>query len=304
MDRDEYNRLLREASVDNTSKFVRINEERPKTRGRPPTHYHPLLQKEKELTKILNDTLPDSVATSLCPRGTRLAHLYGLPKTHKSTLSMRPILSATNTYNYQLAKWLEDKLKPLSTNKYTVSDAFRCAEEIRSLSVKEEGLLVSYDVSALFTNVPLKETRNIIVDKAFTNDWFNRTYNLNLQRQDLMKLLEVSTLNQLFQFNGQLYEQTDGVAMGSPLGPLMANVFMCHLEEQLTTNLADNFLTLYMKYVDDTLVSMPDVPSAQHFLETLNNLHANLNFTMELPYDKKISFIGFEIVKNGTILET
>ena len=304
MDRDEYNRLLREASVDNTSKFVRINEERPKTRGRPPTHYHPLLQKEKELTKILNDTLPDSVATSLRPRGTRLAHLYGLPKTHKSTLCMRPILSATNTYNYQLAKWLEDKLKPLSTNEYTVSDAFRCAEEIRSLSVKEEDLLVSYDVSALFTNVPLKETINIIVDKAFTDDWFNRTYNLNLQRQDLMKLLEVSTSNQLFQFNGQLYEQTDGVAMGSPLGPLTANVFMCHLEEQLTTNLADNFPTLYMRYVDDTLVSMPDVPSAQHFLETLNNLHANLNFTMELPCDNKISFIGFEIVKNGTILET
>ena len=38
-------------------------------------------------------------------------------------------------------------------------------------------------------------------------------------------------------------------------------MFMCHLEEQLTTNLADNFPTLYMRYVDDTLVSMPDVPS-------------------------------------------
>lgn len=87
--------------------------------------------------------LPDSVATSLRPCDTRLAHLYGLPKTHKSTLCMRPILSATNTYNYQLAKWLEDKLKPLSTNEYTVSDAFHCAEEIRSLSVKEEDLLVS-----------------------------------------------------------------------------------------------------------------------------------------------------------------
>ena len=53
--------------------------------------------------------------------------------------------------------------------------------------------------------------------------------------------------------------------MGSPLGLLMANVFMCHLEEQLTTNLSDNFPTLYMRYVDNTLVSIPDVPSAQHF---------------------------------------
>ena len=39
--------------------------------------------------------------------------------------------------------------------------------------------------------------------------------------------------NQLFQFDGALYEQTDGVAMGSPLGPLLANVFMCSIEENL-----------------------------------------------------------------------
>lgn len=137
MDKDEYNRFLCEVSVNDTSKFVRISKERPKTRGRHPTYYHHLLHKEKELTKFFNDTLPDSVTTSLRPRGTRLDHIYSLPKTHKPTLSLRPILSATNTYNYQLAKWLEEKLKPLSTNKYIVSDAFRCAEEIRSLSVKE-----------------------------------------------------------------------------------------------------------------------------------------------------------------------
>lgn len=91
--------------------------------------------------------------------------------------------------------------------------------------------------------------------------------------------------------------------MVSSLGSVMTNVFMCHLEEQVTTNLADNFPTLYMRYWDDSLVSMPRVPSAQHFLVTLNNLHANLNFTMELPCDNKISFTGFEIVKNGTFLE-
>lgn len=78
-------------------------------------------------------------------------------------------------------------------------------------------------MSSLFTNLPLKETIGILVNKAFTDDWFNTTYNLNLQREDLRKLLEISTSNQLFQFNGQLYKQTDGVAMGSPLGPLMAN---------------------------------------------------------------------------------
>lgn len=219
MDKDEYNRLLSEASVDDTSKFVRINAERPKTRCRPPKNFHPLLQKEKDLTKLLNDVLPESISSKLHPKGSRLAHLYGLPKTHKPTLCMRPILSATNRYNYHLAKWLEEKLKLLSTNQFTVNDAFNCTEELRSLSVNEDDILVSHDVSSLFTNVPLEETIDI-VDKAFTDDWFNITYDLNIQRHELKKLLQISTSRQLFQFNGQPYEQVDGVAMGSPLGPL------------------------------------------------------------------------------------
>ena len=92
--------------------------------------------------------------------------------------------------------------------------------------------------------------------------------------------------------------------MGSPLGPLMANVFMCHLEEKLASELGNSFPSLYKRYVDDTLVVMPNVESAECFLTTLNNLHDNLNFTMELQKESKISFIGFEIIKNGTKVET
>ncbi|CAH3033914.1 unnamed protein product [Porites lobata] len=94
----------------------------------------------------------------------------------------------------------------------------------------------------------------------------------------------------------------DGVAMGSPLGPLMANVFMCHLEEKLTRG--GLMPQLYKRYVDDTLARMPSVDAAAEFLSTLNGLHPSLTFTMELPVDNKIPFIGIEIVKNGTKLET
>lgn len=101
------------------------------------------------------------------------------------------------------------------------------------MKVETDQILVSYDVSSLFTNVPLEETTSILVDKAFENDWFNKTHNLKLQKHQLTELLEIATANQLFQFNGDLYQQKDGVAMGSPLGPLLANVFMCHIESKL-----------------------------------------------------------------------
>ena len=79
---------------------------------------------------------------------------YGLPKTHKKVLSVRPILSATATYNYPLAKWLDNKLKPLSINKYTITDTFMFAEHLRQMSFNEDDILVSYDVTSQFTNVP------------------------------------------------------------------------------------------------------------------------------------------------------
>lgn len=53
--------------------------------------------------------------------------------------------------------------------------------------------------------------------------------------------------------------------MGTPLGPLMANAFMCHVEEQLTTNLGEAFPSLYMRYVTDTLFATPNVISAKCF---------------------------------------
>ena len=107
--------------------WLNIDPERPKTRGWPPKHYHPLLEKEKHVGNVIRKILPKPVADTLCPTGSRLAHLCGLPKTHKPTLSMRPILSATKTYNYDLAKWLEEKLKPLSINEHTITDTFKFA---------------------------------------------------------------------------------------------------------------------------------------------------------------------------------
>ena len=50
-------------------------------------------------------------------------------------------------------------------------------------------------------------------------------------KADLVELLNIATKNQLFQFEGNLYEQVDGVMMGSPLGPLMAKTLTCSIEE-------------------------------------------------------------------------
>ena len=140
MDKSECIRLLSAASIDDVTKFARVDDKRPNLCGRPPKDFRPLPQKEKGVHSILHQILPEDITTSLSPKSSWLAHLYGLPKTHKAKLSTRPILSATGTYNFNLAKWLEQKLKPLSVNEYKITGAFEFADEIRSIPMNDEDI--------------------------------------------------------------------------------------------------------------------------------------------------------------------
>ena len=80
---------------------------------------------------------------------------------------------------------------------------------------------------------------------------------MDLFRKQLSRLLEISTKNQFFLFDGKLYEQTDGVAMGSPLGPLMANIILSSVEEKLRHS--GKMPPYYKRFVDDTISPQPSV---------------------------------------------
>jgi len=156
--------------------------------------------------------------------------------------------------------------------------------------------------TSLFTNVPLDETIHILADKAFSDDWFNKTHELNLSRDQLIELLNAATKNQLFQYNGNLYEQTDGVTMGSPLGPLLANVFMCSIEDKLNQDC--KLPSYYRRYVDDTFTITPDIASAEIFLDTLNHCHPSAKFTMEVEWNASLPFIGVQLLNLAPRIKT
>ena len=84
--------------------------------------------------------------------------------------------------------------------------------------------------------------------------------------------------------------------MGSPLGPLMANAFMCSIEERLLNQ--GKMPNFYKRYVDDTFSIMPNAETAEAFLSTLNDSHPSISFTMELATNGKLPFLGVKIVKH------
>jgi hypothetical protein len=87
------------------------------------------------------------------------------------------------------------------------------------------------------------------------------------------------------------------MAMGSPLGPLFANIFLSHFESQWLQDSPVKPL-LYRRYVDDTLWLFPENTDITQLLTFMNSRHNNMKFTYELESNNCISFIGLTISHN------
>ena len=132
--------------------------------------------------------------------------------------------------------------------------------------------------------------------RVFENNKFNIT------KSYLIELLRIATKRQLFQLEGDPYQQVNGVAIVSPLGPLMANTFVCNIEKQLETK--NKVSEVYKRCIDDTLSVMNDVETTSEFLTTLNNSHPSIDFTIELEENCTLPFQRMEVIKNGCPLNT
>ena len=82
--------------------------------------------------------------------------------------------------------------------------------------------MANLDVESLFTNIPLEETTSVCCDSLFSND--AKVNNVN--KIDFKNFLRAALQNNFFSFQGKIDKQIDGAAMGSPLGPTLANAFL------------------------------------------------------------------------------
>ena len=152
-----------------------------------------------------------------------------LPKKHKIQSPdlvppFRTVVSSLNTYNYQLAKFLSSLLQPHLPNIYTISDSFSFVQELNKIDASNK-FMVSFDVVSLFTNIPLKERIDLAI--FYITDGNKE---LKLSKAELTQFFTIATAQTHFLLNGKVYDQIDGVAMGSPIAPVLANLFLGHYE--------------------------------------------------------------------------
>ena len=237
------------------------------------------------------------VYNKIRPRGSVVPKMYGLPKVHKVGTPCRPIVSQINSPTYNLAKWLSDVCSPFRRHTSIIKDTFSFINTLKDISFfNDNEVMASFDVSSLFTNIPLNETIDLLLNKVFQDK--NIFHGLN--RKEFRRLLNICCHDCVFSFNNFFYKQVDGIAMGSPLAPLLADIFMNHLCETSVANSTYEFLPrIFYRYVDDTFVIFRKFEHIFLFNNYINNLHHNIKFTYELESDGKLPFLDILIERDG-----
>ena len=268
MDRTEYNKKAEELL--NTGTYKRISED-------------PTKKQKNKLISILKNIkaeggLNKETYRRLYPTAAVPSKFYGLPKIHKPGIPLRPIVPSIGAATYNTAKELAKILKPLvGMSAHHVHNTRDFVEQIKEVRLKPGECITSYDVQALFTSVPINPVLDIIKERlARDQDLHKRT---TMSVNQIIKLLEFCLNSTSFVYQGQFYQQIEGTAMGSPLSPIVANIFMEKCEEEALAT-APHPPCLWKRYVDDTFVIQEEEHSNE-FFQHINSIEEKIKFTAE-----------------------
>ena len=242
-----------------------------------------------------NNLIKQQEYFKLKPTGTQPPRFYGLPKIHKDGIPMRPIVSYTGTPLYEISKYIANilrpygKLKEQHTHSSKSFSTFICQQKI-----EPDEIMVSFDVTSLYTTIPIDQALLIIRDLLEHDQKLaDRTLLSPKQNLDLLDILLRTTY---FKFNGDFYQQTDGAAMGGPTSAIVSEIYMQSLETTAITT-ADHPPKIWEHHVDDVF-SIVHKAYLQELLEHINNLHPQTQFTKEEESNSSLPFLDTLVQRN------
>ena len=217
------------------------------------------MQKIQILIQILRDwrregRISNSLYNQLYPTAEYIPKFYGLPKIHKKDAPLRPVVSSIGRVMYNTAKFLAKILRPLvGLNNHHIINSEDFINKIADLEVPPGQKLASYDVSALFTSIPINEAMSIVRSKLEGDPTLPDRCFLDVPQ--LSTLLEMCLSSTYFTFQNEFYKQKQGAAMGSPISPIVANLCVEHFESTALET-APTRPAMWYRYVDDTMTKL------------------------------------------------
>nr|CAH8834105.1 unnamed protein product [Trichobilharzia regenti] len=236
-----------------------------------------------KMLQSIKEKLGVSLWFTLAPKSCSPCRFYGLPKIHKPEVPLRPVVDFTNSPTYKLSKYIYRILSPYEMKvEHGVKNSYEFKRKINLTNIEEDEIMASFDVYSLFTNVPVNDSLSIIYNLLCADDELSDRCPLN--PDEIMKVLELCLKSTLFTFRGVLYRQIGGIAMGSPVSPLVANLFMHSLE----TNAIMRCLSppkVWLRYVDDTFI-ITKRRLLNELFQLINNMSETIKFSKEVESDE------------------
>ena len=218
-----------------------------------------------------------------------MPRIYGSPKIHKKDVPLRPIVEGIGSVTYELQKSLKPILKPIEGDpEFYIKDSKDLVKFMGDIQLQEGEILMSHDVVGLFTNVPIDLALKIIKEKLEQDNKFSERTNLTVA--DICELLNLVLCSTYFSYNGKIYKQKFGVAMGGPISPIVANIVMDHMFRRMVeTAPPDIKPRVVKKFVDDSLSAVKE-QSVDALTAHLNQLDptGNIRYTCEMPENNQI----------------
>ena len=229
------------------------------------------------------------------PSNSDPAKFYQIFKVHKSHPNPgpgslppgRPIVSGCNSHTQNISKFVDAHIKEfvpmIPSYIQDTPDFLRKLEHLKSNFSLQDAFLVTIDVSSLYTNIPQDE--GLVVLENFLDTV--RT-NKTVPTHFLVSLTKLILSENIFEFDKQLYRQNIGTAMGTPVAPSYANIFMSMIDTMLNSlatylNHGTNPFISYYRYIDDIfIVYKGPMNVLQLFLEEINNIHDSIKFTSDM----------------------
>ena len=240
---------------------------------------------------------------SIKPDEVELAHLYYLPKAHKTGTPLRPIISGLRHPTIKISKFLDDLLRPLfdqMARATTVTSGYELVVQLQdwsNLNLRQDTVLCTIDVTDLYTMVP--QVEGVLALKKMM-DYLNLKQIGGLKTETIIRLSRFVIKNNYFSYNGQYYHQIRGGAMGSPLTLTVANCYMFFFERNIGKQIK-NSGGLYRRYIDDIFVAInwPD----RHLLKQVdrwNTIDSNIQLSANMG--SNADFLDLHMAnKNGEL---
>jgi hypothetical protein len=227
---------------------------------------------------------------------------YITAKVHKKPIKGRPIVPSMTWMTFHLSQWIANQLNPLLPNtEWVLKDSYDLLASLKQINqslLPDTIRVATADVEALYPSMDINTGLQLVKQFIEQLEWEN------LQKRDfLIKAMEFVLTKGYISFQDEIYQQTNGAAMGSPMIPPYANIFMYQLEKNTVHKYMDlGTILLYKRFIDDVFILTKDSDITELQSE-LNSLNPSIKLTWTPPA-KHCNFLDLVVLVKDAKIHT